>query len=115
MENELASFPTTTTAVIIDSDAIISINEEVIAQKIENLFVKGLDVCDKLLDSNIATLQLPIARSILSAATKLIGQDKSNATVEMRKVLDAFWKDQRETNAQTDPALAAADNPEEES
>lgn len=66
----------------------ISPNQAQINQQVEELFILGLKIAKKHLNSGIATLEVPIVRTLLTAATKMMGQSADSSTVEVRKALD---------------------------
>lgn len=66
----------------------ISPNQEQITAEVEELFLLGLRIARKHLNSGIATLEAPIVRTLLTAATKMMGQSADSSTTEVRKALD---------------------------
>ena len=112
----LRALKTEAPVVVLPSVENVVIDEAEVGAKISALFIRGLDVAMDLLNSNIASLQLPIARTVLVAATKLLGQDNNQQTRDLRVQLDAIWSELRELPdaVKADAVTPTVDDPDEE-
>lgn len=108
--------PVPAEVILTETKHVVSVDQQRIAHKVEQLFEEGLDAALDLLQFGIAEHKISIVKSILSAATKLLGEQSDTRAVEVRLALDSLFTDMRDIDAPTvGPVTTTVDHQDEES